>query len=171
METTTLPTSLDAELLLLNPEQFRTYQPLPNNVQDQHFSAELYLVHQVVARRLLGSGLYESLISAIAFGTEASPAGPYDDLLKVLRPCLAAWAYKYALPNFWHLLSPAIANTKGDNLLSTSPQLLALMAKQRLVAEAWTQQLVQHLQDHPDLYPNFELLASARGYMGSPKLF
>jgi hypothetical protein len=166
METTTI----DNEFLLLTTQQFRSLQPLPSQVQDQHFSAELHLVHQVVARRILGASLYEALIADVAFGLNVVIDGPNQILLQLLRPCLAAWTYQYALPNFAHLLTPAIANTKGDNLLKTNPQLNALRVQTRRNAEVWTQHLVQHLLNNPDHYPSYEVCHSARTYIGSPTL-
>jgi len=150
-------TLINDEIFIVSASEFRSLQPIPTTIEDHLFSAELHLVHYVVARRVLGSTLYEQVVAALTF-----PNGGNDDfeaLNQFLKPCLAAWAYFYALPNIYaELVDP--------------PQDLGLMRiQQRSAAVAWTQELVQHLLDNPTLYPHYEVLNSARTYLGSPKLF
>lgn len=150
-------TLIDDEIFLVTASEFRNLQPIPAEAEDHLFSAELHLVHYVVARRLLGSTLYEQVVAALSFPNNGG--NDYEALNRYLKPCLAAWAYFYALPNLY----PMLSNASTD---------LGMMRKQqRSHAEAWAQELVRHLENNSGLYPHYEMLNSAKSYLGSPKLF
>lgn len=145
---------IEQELLLLSPAQFRTYHPIPASVDDATLIAELHLVNQVVARRILGSLLFEGVCIDAAFDTPTD----YAELLTILRPTLASWAFVYALPHLMRHLSP-----EGQEAHQ-------LRTNARQQAEAWTQRLVDHLTANSAQYLHYTIPMAARSYLSTPKV-
>lgn len=149
-----------ADLLLVSPKVLRATHALPPRVELPLFSAELHLVHQVVARKILGQDLYARVLNHITV-----PDTSLEPLMAQLRPCLATWVYYYALPNFYLLLP------EQPNAANQHPQQLELLRRStRHQAEEWTRHVVEYLTANPLLFPEFNLTGAARAYMGSPKV-
>lgn len=159
----TTETALDlTESLLVGPSLLRHLHGLPPRVELPLFSAELHLVHQVVARRILAEPLYSQVVASLGDDEEE-----YQDLLQLLRPCLASWAYYYALPNIHLLLHDPALELNASQL---NQHLDDLRRSHRHQAELWTQQVVDHLLAQPDRYPGYKLSSQIRTYLGTAKV-
>jgi len=142
-------------VLLVNTDKVKRATPIQNNVEDSILIPYITKSQDTHIQELLGTDLYNKIISEIA---AATITGDYKVLLDTyIIPCLIEWSFYEVLPfiNFKITNKSIVKGTSDYSAESDLEDLKYIRNASRDMAEFYSNRLTGYLKQYTSLFPEY----------------